>query len=320
MAMTSSEQVARLLALVPYLQAHPDADVNQTAAVFGVTPRQLLADLNVAWFCGLPGGLPGDLIEVDMDVLETQGRIRLSNADFLAKPQRFTHDEATSLVVALRLLAEVADPDTATALSSALTKLEGVVGQTPEVGVRLATGADATRAALQQALEDGVAITLTYHGASRREVTTPTVDPARLAIRDGVAYLDGWSHDRQAWRTYRLDRIADVTITDQPTADHGPVPSYGGGWLDHHPDAVPVTLELAPEGAWITEYYPMVSVSRHEAGGATATLLVADPIWFQRLLLRLGSHVVSVDPPEAAASAGRAARAALAQQDQWSVE
>ena len=131
MVMTSTDQVARLLALVPYLQAHPDADVAGTAKMFGVTPRQLMSDLRVAWFCGLPGGLPGDLIEVDMDLVETEGRIRLSNADFLSRPLRFTPDEATSLVVALRVLAEIADPDTADAVASAMKKLEAAVGHTP---------------------------------------------------------------------------------------------------------------------------------------------------------------------------------------------
>ena len=103
MAMTSSSQVPRLLALVPYLQAHPDADLEATASVFDVTPRQLVADLKVLWFCGLPGGAPGDLIEVDMDALES-GTIRLTNAEFLARPHRFTPEEAMSLVVALAAL------------------------------------------------------------------------------------------------------------------------------------------------------------------------------------------------------------------------
>ena len=85
--MTSASQVPRLLALVPYLQAHPDADLAQTASVFAVTQKQLVADLKVLWVCGLPGGAPGDLIEVDMDALE-QGRIRLTNADFLDRPLR----------------------------------------------------------------------------------------------------------------------------------------------------------------------------------------------------------------------------------------
>ena len=58
----SAQQVVRMLALVPYLQAHPDADLAATAQAFGVTPRRLLADLEVLWFVGLPGGMPGDLI------------------------------------------------------------------------------------------------------------------------------------------------------------------------------------------------------------------------------------------------------------------
>ena len=104
---TSIEQVARLLALVPYLQAHPDVDLDATAEAFGVTPRRLLADLEVLWFVGLPGGLPGDLIDIDMDAVQEQGRIRLSNAEYLARPMRFTIEEVTSLIVALRAVREV---------------------------------------------------------------------------------------------------------------------------------------------------------------------------------------------------------------------
>ena len=59
--MTSQEQVARLLAMVPYLQAHPGIGVAEVAADFGITRRQLLADLNVLWMCGLPGGLPDEI-------------------------------------------------------------------------------------------------------------------------------------------------------------------------------------------------------------------------------------------------------------------
>ncbi len=106
--MTSAEQVARLLALVPYLQSHPDAELGTTADVFGVSTEQLLEDLNVLWYCGLPGGMPGDLIEIDMDTVAASGKIRLSNAEYLARPMRFTPDEAMSLVVALRAVRELA--------------------------------------------------------------------------------------------------------------------------------------------------------------------------------------------------------------------
>ena len=125
---TSVEQVSRLLALVPYLQAHPDADLAETAAAFGVTPRRLLADLEVLWFVGLPGGLPGDLIDIDMDAVQSHGRIRLTNAEYLSRPMRFTIDEVTSLIVALRAVREVAGGEAGDAVDSALAKLSTVAG------------------------------------------------------------------------------------------------------------------------------------------------------------------------------------------------
>ena len=311
MAMTSSSQVPRLLALVPYLQAHPDADLEATASVFDVTPRQLVADLKVLWFCGLPGGAPGDLIEVDMDALES-GTIRLTNAEFLARPHRFTPEEAMSLVVALAALEEMADAELGPAVRSARAKLEGAVGGgTDKVAIAVSAGQESIRGQLADAIAAGVAVRLTYHGASRGVATTPVVDPARLGTRDGYGYLTAWAHERAGWRTYRLDRIVAVDPLEQATTDHGPAPALASGWLDDRPDAVEVTLDLRPGGRWITEYHPLVATEERPDGLLRVRMRVADPGWFRRLLLRLGPAVARVDPPQAAASAIEAAREAL---------
>ena len=311
MAMTSSSQVPRLLALVPYLQAHPDADLEATASVFDVTPRQLVADLKVLWFCGLPGGAPGDLIEVDMDALES-GTIRLTNAEFLARPHRFTPEEAMSLVVALAALEEMADAELGPAVRSARAKLEGAVGGgTDKVAIAVSAGQESIRGQLADAIAAGVAVRLTYHGASRGVATTPVVDPARLGTRDGYGYLTAWAHERAGWRTYRLDRIVAEDPLEQATTDHGPAPALASGWLDDRPDAVEVTLDLRPGGRWITEYHPLVATEELPDGLLRVRMRVADPGWFRRLLLRLGPAVARVDPPQAAASAIEAAREAL---------
>ena len=72
-AATSSgakDQVARLLTLVPYLHTHGQVRLDEAAAALGVEPDQLLGDLKVLLMCGLPGGYPDDLIDVDLDALE----------------------------------------------------------------------------------------------------------------------------------------------------------------------------------------------------------------------------------------------------------
>jgi proteasome accessory factor C len=76
------EQVARLLTLVPYLHARGQVGVDEAATLLGVGPDQVVRDLKVLFMCGLPGGYPDDLIDVDLDSLESDGLIRVSNADY----------------------------------------------------------------------------------------------------------------------------------------------------------------------------------------------------------------------------------------------
>ena len=92
----AKDQVARLLTLVPYLHSHPEVRLDETARAVGSTPEQVVKDLGVLFMCGLPGGYPDDLIDVDLDALEDdeegglrlEGVIRVSNADYLARPLR----------------------------------------------------------------------------------------------------------------------------------------------------------------------------------------------------------------------------------------
>ena len=69
-AASAKDQVARLLTLVPYLHAHGEVRLDEAAAAARRRPGQLLGDLKVLFMCGLPGGYPDDLIDVDIDALE----------------------------------------------------------------------------------------------------------------------------------------------------------------------------------------------------------------------------------------------------------
>ena len=119
--------------------------------------------------------------------------------------------------------------------------------------------------------------------------------PAQLITRDGFGYLQAWSLERDAWRTYRLDRISAVHPTPEPVGNIGEPPVFGPGWLEQRPDAAEVTLTLDPEAAWIAEYHPIRAL-RHRPGAIEIDLLVADPAWLRSLLLRLGRAVRAVVP------------------------
>ena len=63
--------------------------------------------------CGLPGLTPGDLIDIDMDAVDGEGVIHLTQRRLPARPLRLSADEALALVLALRTLREIAGPGSA---------------------------------------------------------------------------------------------------------------------------------------------------------------------------------------------------------------
>jgi proteasome accessory factor C len=304
--------VARLLLLIPYLQGHPGISLSQAAAALGLAPEQVRGDLAVAFMCGLPGGLPGDLIEVDLDLVDDEGVVYLSNAEVLRRPLRLNPDEAMGLIVALGAVRQVAAGSLHQAIDALLAKLAAVapgLAPTPPA-LELAAGLEANRERLIQAISQAQRVRLTYHGVSRGQTSRPLVDPARLFTADGVAYLSAWSIGRDAWRTYRLDRIAAVEPTGDLAQAHGREPA-ADSWLQTLAQARPVRLRVRPAAQWMVEYYPTQGLTSLPDGDLEVTLPVADPAWLRWLLLRLGPDVTLLDDPAATADAAQAATAAL---------
>ncbi|MGI8459279.1 MAG: helix-turn-helix transcriptional regulator [Propionibacteriaceae bacterium] len=315
----SQAQVRRLLSLVPYLMEHDGAKVTEVAEAFGVSPARLREDLNVLWMCGLPGLAPGDLIEVDMDAVDGDGVIHLSNADYLTRPLRLTADEALALTLALRTLRGLVGTGDREAIDSALAKLAVAAGEracapAPAL-VSVTSASEAIQATISEGLSAGRRLDLTYDVASRAETTRRLVDPLRMYVLDGYGYLDAWCWSAGALRSFRLDRVAAVELTDHEVADHDDVvlQDLSVGWFDSRSDAPLVTVALAPTATWVAEYYPMEQSAPAADGGLTVTLRVADPAWFRGLLLRLGGAARVLAPAGAEDEAVQAAREALEQ-------
>src|SRR3954454_9787292 len=214
----AKEQVARLLRLVPYLHARDQVSLDEAARALAGPPAQLEKDLRVLFVCGLPGGLPDDLIDVDLDALEGEGVIRVSNVDYLARPLRLTPTEATAIIVALRALRSGAVGETRDVVDRALAKLEAAAAE----GVPLVDPGDdaprslALRAALEDAVRRGMQVRLTYYVPARDEESERVVDPRGVVTAGGVAYLDAWCHSAEAPRLFRLDRIHEAAVLDSP--------------------------------------------------------------------------------------------------------
>lgn len=313
-------QVTRLLAMVPYLQNRGGVSLRELAAEFGVSTEQVRKDLNVLWFCGLPGLGPGDLIDLNFEPLDTDedGVVKVSNADYLRRPLRLGATEAAALTVALNTLRESSSEPSREVIDRVLGKLErattgllatpigtGPVSDSPRVR--------AIREVLREAIGSDRQVRLDYYVPARDERTERVVDPIAFVESDGVAYLDAWCHSADGRRTFRLDRIDEAIPLDSARRHASQPPlDLGSGLFTPGPEATRVLLRLRPAARWLVDYYPVSSVEECDDGGLQVELRVTEPGWLQQLVLRLAPEVTVVEPAAWADVIVARARATLA--------
>ena len=315
MSETATDRLARMLALVPYISRRPGVAIAELAGEFGVSNDQISSDLNLLMVCGLPGYYPDDLIDVVLD--DDGGTVAIAFDAGIERPVRLTGDEAFALTIALRALAELPGLLDAEAVHSALAKLEqaSAAQSGPAEAVRVAAADPAPAlGTVREALDRSRRLWIRYYTASRDAVTERTVDPLRLLVTDGHAYLEAYCNLAGSIRHFRVDRIEEVRILDEP--------AQTTLWVDSevpdrifHPDLQipPVTLRLARGARWVAEYYPMeesVEVA-DPPGGLRVRMRAARDEWLARLVLSLGGDAVIEDAPELAALVARRAAEAL---------
>lgn len=296
MPSANEERLPRLLALVPYLQARPGIAVAEAAADFGVTEAQLRKDLTLLWMCGLPGHGPGDLIDLSF---EGESVSVVFDAG-MSRPLRLTAEEALALVVALRTLAEtpgVADSD---AVQRALAKVEAAAGGAVDdstVAVELDHDQRLVPV-LQRALDERRALRMRYYSASRDETGERTVDPLRLFEADGRDYLEAWCRQAEGMRVFRLDRIEDVTVLDEPAAvpEGVKLRDLSEGVYQPASEHLLVDLRLGRAYAWVADYYPTEHAEEEDGGTLRISLRVADPGWVRALVLGSAGQVEVLSP------------------------
>jgi proteasome accessory factor C len=295
-----------VLALVPWVLAHPGVTVSELAARFEVSEVDLERDLALLPFCGLPPYTADRLIDVTM----IDGEVEIRLAEYFERPLRLTPAEGVALLAAGRALLSVPGSDAAGPLATALDKLEHALDAKGRLAVDVGLPDRLER--LQQAALDHERVELDYYSFARDEMTTRVVDPWRVFHAFGSWYVAAWCHRADAERLFRVDRVQAVRPTGA-TFD----PAEHAEHFDSGDDAVyrprpgdpRVTLRLAPEAGWVVEHHPHEKATQRKDGGWDVVLAVSEPTWLERLLLELGP-AATVTAPAAARGlvAGAAAR------------
>jgi proteasome accessory factor C len=286
------DDVGRMLALVPWLVERPGASLHEAAEAFGVTPQRIRADLvDHLDYCGLPGLGGGDLF----DVAVVGDRVVISMADELSRPMRPTAAEALRLVLSVDAVAEVLG-DELPALTRAVAKVRDALGVPERVADVLEPTTTSVVLEVRRALAEGRRLRLRYQGRGDEAPRERTVDPWRVQVVGGDWYLQGHDEDADDLRTFRLDRVAEVTVTDEaarvPSPAELPAPRYQAGV-----DDLAVAIAVTRAGRWLAEVLDVDRVEDVSDGGAVLHLTTDAPRHVARLVL-VAAGAATVQAPE----------------------
>ncbi|CAN5762695.1 YafY family protein [soil metagenome] len=140
-------------------------------------------------------------------------------------------------------------------------------------------------------------VTFSYRGERR------SVDPHRLSFTRGRWYLDGFDHDRQAGRQFRLDRLdGDVEMGpaasfERPVA-HASEPLRPWQMGDEQPLEARLRIDADLAGWGVDHLGPEAVRERHPDGSVEVALTVTNREAFRSFVLGFLDHAEVLGPPE----------------------
>jgi predicted DNA-binding transcriptional regulator YafY len=208
---------ARLLTLLELLQVYRQLNAADIAERLEVSPRTVRRYITGLQDMGIP-------VEADRG---PAGGYRLRRG-FKLPPLMLTNDEALVMVISLLAAQRLGLSASGPAIQGALAKLDRLLPDTQRAQVQamqdfVSLGLEPvsrdhanaeTILGMTSAARDRTSIRLGYRAASG-DVTQRLVDPYGVAFQSGHWYVVTWDHFRDAIRTFRLDRVLSMDVTNE---------------------------------------------------------------------------------------------------------
>lgn len=304
MASTATEQLRRLLLLIPKLEEGVAHRVSELTAILGTDATTLLRDLRALLTRDHPE--PAGFIE-PFTLLLDGDTVRLERPSHFRRPTGLTRREARALDLALAVVRQEGTPEAAVALDGARARLATAAMSAPEAeeethAIHFGTPSAATasvRVTLQEAIVAHRQVEMAYQKAHEAEAAWRRVGPLGFVFTQGRWYLVAAQGAEDALRVFRCDRIVEVRgtadgFTPPAAFDLQGVLTESGPFVG----SVPATLILrysARIARWVRE---REGGELDGDGSLTREYPLGDPEWAVRKALLYGPDVDVVAPPE----------------------
>ena len=323
------EQFARCVDILAWFTNHPGGSFMSAARDLGASVPQIKHELKNLQLCGLPGYLPGSLIEIEFH--KTGASVQFSAG--IDSPIRLTPDEATAVRVSLDAIHDVVSPNLVPLIAQLSSKIATLVmgASTPndafgaldsashpspdeteageQQGVNLGKEGT-THPQLHQALTDAIrerrTVDVDYISLSSDTRTHRRLLPDHLGVVDGETYL--WARQEDAANTdqrkFALSRMTLREVGQLDSAGARVQPQIDSanpfGWSEEGPW---VTIAVNESARWMLEYQQMwvIDDDVEAHGGETLVTMPGTGDWIERFLIAYSPSVRCVQPLELSA-------------------
>lgn len=208
------------------------------------------------------------------------------------RPLRLNDAESTALLAALDRMGIPPDDPLRESLRGALSPSSPSEGIVRQMLGRTSRGSGTLRLC-SKALAEGRNLLLSYHGARGAGRTRREVRPEALRHEDGHWYLDAYDLLRHGRRTFRVDRMADVSVSAsrESGGEAGAEMTTGAGGgprlvLLRFSD--PRCLDALP-------WHDLTVEGTDDRGNVLATIPYYGGMWLPRMIAACGSSVSTSD-------------------------
>ena len=290
-------RVTRVLDLVPFILENPGIEVSALAKKFSVSEKQVLADLELIFMCGLPGYTPYELIDLAFE----DGVVTVIDPQVLDKPRVFNEVEAVVLNLGLSIIKNaINDP----------IKIESIEVLQKKIGAKFALISEisfsTSRPAFYDVVSDAIArsegLNLTYNSISRDEVSDRFVVPKRIYLAQGNFYFIAIDTNSNKERHFRMDLILNCEISNSVSTNNSSLADVEESF----------EFKIQSTNKYLTERYSDLFTDVSQQGDVyQAVGRMNNPQWLKRLVISNAPDLELIKPASLKKEIGEQVRSTL---------
>ena len=202
--MSKNDRISRLLLELPWLIQNSNSTIDNFCTQFDISRDEAIKDLSLLTYVG-PGKFGGELVDIQYDdenisVIDSQG---------FDKPLKLNNIEAVLLLLGVRNLREISnDKQEIIDLDIKLSRLI----ETDIVNENYQEEYLSKKNIIKEVIVNKKQLKIHYVDSNLNLTMERAINPREITVLDSKEYLTAFDNNSRQKRSFRLDRIIEVTL------------------------------------------------------------------------------------------------------------